>query len=90
MKTLTINIDERVLSELEYLVHLHQQHGAMSPVQNINDLINTVLNSIADGSRRPGAWERQLLDMLGLVADCSEHHTYRAHYGAPAIQTTSK
>ena len=83
MKTLTIHIDENVLNELEYLVHLHQQHGAMSPIQNLNDLINTVLVSIADGSRRPGAWERQLFDMLGLVADCPEHYTYRSTYGAP-------
>lgn len=83
MKTLTLNIDECVLSELEYLVQLQQQHGAMSPVQNLDELINTVLISIADGSRRPGAWERQLLDMLGLVADCPEHCTYRSNYGVP-------
>lgn len=83
MKTLTINIDERVLNELEYLVCLHQQYGAINAVENVDVLINTVLNSIADGSRRPGAWKRQLLDMLGLVADCSEHYTYRSHYGQP-------
>ena len=52
----------------------------------LEDLINTVLNSIADGSRRPGAWERQILDMLGLVADCPEHHTYRATYGEPKAE----
>ena len=86
MKTVTLHINGRILSELEYLTHLHQQHGAINTVDNVEDLINTVLHSIADGSRRPGAWERQILDMLGLVADCSEHHTYRATYGAPETE----
>jgi len=83
MKTLTLHISERVLDELKYLVQLHQQHGVINTIENVDELINTVLHSIADGSRRPGAWERQILDMLGLVADCDEHHIYRAHYGTP-------
>jgi hypothetical protein len=83
MKTVILHINERVLSELEYLTKLHQKHSAINAVENVEDLINTVLNSIADGSRRPGAWERQILDMLSLVADCPEHHAYRATYGAP-------
>jgi len=32
-----------------------------------------VLASIADGRRRPGAWERQLLELMGLVAESEEH-----------------
>lgn len=86
MKTLNLTISEHILSELEYLVQLHQQHGAISPADNVEALIIGVLHSIADGSRRPGAWERQILDMLGLVADCQEHYTYRATYGAPKIK----
>lgn len=48
---------------------------------SVEALVDYVLGSIADGSRRPGSWERELLEMLGLVADCEEHHQYRARYG---------
>jgi hypothetical protein len=78
-----IEISAAVLQELEYLVELHRQHGAPNPQATVEDLVGYVLASVADGSRRPGAWERQLLEMMGLVACCDEHQEYRAHYGRP-------
>jgi hypothetical protein len=81
-----IEINSHVLKELQYLVELHQQYGAANPQHSVEDLVGYVLASVADGSRRPGAWERQLLDMMGLVADCDEHHTYRPTHGKPEAQ----
>ena len=76
-----INIHPEVLKELEYLVELHQRYGAPAPMDSVESLVSYVLASVADGSRRPGAWERQLLEMMGLVAEGDEHHYYRAQYG---------
>lgn len=81
-KNLTIEIDAAVLAELEYIVYLHRQHGAPNPAQSLDELVRYVLSSVADGSRRPGSWERGLLDSMGLVAECAEHQQYRAHYGS--------
>ncbi len=78
-----IEINAHVLKELEYLVALHQHSGASNSMHSVEDLVGFVLASVADGSRRPGAWERQLLEMMGLVADCDEHHIYRSQYGKP-------
>lgn len=77
-------IEPNVYRELEYLVALHQQHGAANPMESVEQLVGFVLAAIADGSRRPGSWERQLLDRLGLVADCDAHRQYRGSYGAPS------
>lgn len=79
----SIEIHPEVLKELQYLVELHQQHDAPNPMSSVEDLVAYVLASVADGSRRPGAWERQLLELMGLVAECDAHHQYRAHYGKP-------
>ena len=77
-----ITIDDGVLKELEYMVSLHQRCGAPAACNNVPDLVAYILSSMADGSRRPGSWERQMLEMMGLVADCPEHNEYRANYGA--------
>ena len=50
-------------------------------MDSVESLVNYVLSSVADGSRRPGSWERHLLEMMGLVVDSDEHHHYRAQYG---------
>lgn len=78
-----VTIHPEVARELEYIVQLHQKHGAPNPFTSVEDLVNFVLASVADGSRRPGAWERQMLEMMGIVADGSEHQVYRSSYGAP-------
>ena len=63
------------------MIELHQEHGAPNKMESVEDLVAYILGSIADGSRRPGAWERQMLDMMGLVSDSSDHHIYRPKYG---------
>lgn len=78
-----IEINPEVLKELEYLVALHRKCGAPNPQGSVEDLVAYVLSAVADGSRRPGAWERQMLNMMGLVADCEEHLEYREKYGEP-------
>ncbi|MFC3120020.1 hypothetical protein [Agaribacter flavus] len=77
----SIILTPALVAEFEYIVALHKRHGAPNPMTSMEDLVGYILASIADGSRRPGSWERQLLDMMGLVADCDAHHVYRAHYG---------
>jgi len=79
-----IDLNPEVLKELEYIVALHKQHGAPNPMESVEQLVGFVLASVADGSRRPGAWERGMLEQMGLVADCDEHQQYRAHYGPAA------
>jgi hypothetical protein len=81
--TKTVEIHPEVLKELQYIVALHKENSAPKQMATVEDLASFVLASIADGSRRPGAWERQLLTMMGLVADCTEHEQYRSNYGAP-------
>lgn len=80
---MNIEINEHVLKELEYMVELHQQYGAVNQMASVEELVAYVLASIADGSRRLGSWERQLLSPMGLVAECMEHETYRSTYGKP-------
>lgn len=82
----TVNIDQDVYREFEYMVKLHSAHGAPNPHRNVEDLVNYVLSAVADGSRRPGSWERGLLQDMGLVADCDEHNTYRNYYGEQSEQ----
>jgi hypothetical protein len=84
-----VTIHPEVLKELEYIVALHQQHGAPNPMASVESLVAFVLASVADGSRRPGAWERGMLEQMGLIAECDEHNIYRAHYG-PAQPTKGK
>ncbi len=79
-----ITISPAVLKELEYMVKLHQEHGAPNPMDSVEQLVGFVLASVADGSRRPGAWERGLLEQMGLIAEGEAHQVYRRDYGAPA------
>jgi hypothetical protein len=78
-----VTIDNGVLAELQHIVDLHREHGAPNPFDDVESLVGFVLASVADGSRRPGAWERTVLEAMGVVADCPEHHLHRADYGAP-------
>ena len=76
-------IDNGVLAELQHIVDLHRKHGAPNPFDDVESLVGFVLACVADGSRRPGAWERTVLEAMGLVADCPQHQLYRAADGAP-------
>lgn len=79
--TETIQVDSTLMKEFHYMVMLHQTYGADYQVEGIHELINYILRSIADGSRRPGSWERQMLEQMGLVAHSDEHQYYRSSYG---------
>jgi hypothetical protein len=83
MKKITLQLGTNTYSELAYLVALQKEHGAPNPYQSVEELLVYVASAIADGARRPGAWERQMLDMMGLVPDTPLAHSYRAQYGAP-------
>ncbi|MDD5411283.1 MAG: hypothetical protein PHF31_07700 [Methylobacter sp.] len=79
-----IEISDGIYSEIEYLHELikNGNSGDLS-IESPTELINYILSVVADGSRKPGSWERGLLDSMGIVADCSEHHVYRQTYGKP-------
>jgi hypothetical protein len=80
---ITVILSSGVVAELRYLIELN---GRMSPSlvpDTVEELITQVMTAVADGSRRPGAWERQVIEMLGLVADCPEHESHRKQYGRP-------
>lgn len=82
-ESITLDIPVPVLAELSYLVSLHQKHGATNPQHSLDELILAVLTAVSDGSRRPGSWERQMLEMMGLVADTPVHRVYRELEGEP-------
>ena len=80
---ITLQLAPSVMAELEYLIKLQARSGAPNPFTTVEELLSYVAGAVADGSRRPGAWERQLLDMMGLTPDAPEAQVYRAHYGEP-------
>lgn len=77
-----ITLDPHVEAEFKYMLDLLEIDGN-SPFDGVESLVAYILSSIADGSRRPGSWERGMLRQMGLVADCDAHHVYRATYGEP-------
>ena len=81
-----IEINESVLAEFEYMVQLHQEYGAPNAMPDVKTLVGYILASVADGSRRPGSWERQMLNSMGLVAETEKHECYRGFYGSPDTQ----
>lgn len=81
-----IQINPLVFRELEYIVALHHEYGAPAKAESVTELVNHILACIADGSRRPGSWERGLLMQMGLIADCDQHALYRASYGQPMTE----
>ena len=77
-----IEIDDDLFSEFKYLAELHGKSGT-TWLNSPEKIIIHVLRSVADGSRRPGSWERGMLTSTGITCDRDEHHVYRAEYGAP-------
>ncbi|MFD1244002.1 hypothetical protein ACFQ3H_02315, partial [Paralysiella testudinis] len=69
-------------SEFLYMAELLNKEAAYPRLYQY--IIYQVLYAAADGSRRPGGWERGLLERMGLVADCPEHQVYRAEFGRPS------
>ena len=81
--TIKVKMSPRVVAELKYLIELNQLMPDSFVPGTVEELISQVMIAVADGSRRPGAWEREVISMLGLVADCPEHNEYRPVYGRP-------
>jgi replicative superfamily II helicase len=81
-----IEINDIIIKELQYMIELHRVHGPSHYLENVEQLASFILASIADGSRRPGSWERNLLIPMNLVADCAEHNCYREEYGQPSVE----
>lgn len=78
-----VTIDHEVLKELQYILHLGNNAEKGAPVQfrTVQELTDYILQSVADGSRRPGSWERSMLESMGLISECPQHHVYRKKYG---------
>ncbi|MFI3184767.1 MAG: hypothetical protein QX198_02165 [Methylococcaceae bacterium] len=83
VNTVSVEIDGDIFAEFEYLLTLLKKSDNADGLDNTADLINYILMGFADGSRRPGSWERGMLDSMSLVADCEEHQAYRENYGDP-------
>ena len=78
-----VAVPRGVAAELRYLLDLIADMPYGPAPTSIENLCVYVMTAIADGSRRPGSWERHLLDSLGLVSERVEHHVYRPDYGPP-------
>ncbi len=74
----SIKIHPSIYSEFELMAELLRKDGGE---QSAEDLIEYVLMSIADGSRRPGAWERGMLEQMGILSEQPEQQEYRSNYG---------
>lgn len=80
-----LNLHPSILAELDYLVKLHKEYGAPNQYPSVEELLAYVANAVADGSRRPGAWERGLLEQMGLVPGTPLAEMYRSQYGDPEL-----
>lgn len=78
-----VEIPQGVASELRYLRELLADMPYAPKLTSMEDLFRYVMTAIADGSRQPGSWERELLAKLNLVSERDEHHVYRRKYGPP-------
>lgn len=78
-----VELPSGVASELRYLLDLMEDESWGVAYATIEELCSYVMTTIADGSRRPGSWERQVLESMGLVSERLEHHVYRSDYGPP-------
>ena len=83
-ENLTITINPHIKKELEFLFKsLKEDENSHFEFESTEHLINYILSCVADGSRRPGAWERTMLQMMGLVPDNEIFNNYRKEYGEP-------
>ncbi|WP_448476880.1 hypothetical protein [Pseudoxanthomonas mexicana] len=71
-----LEVDAAIHRELRYLVALLQRGPDGHRVGSVPTLISWVLCCVANGSRRPGSWERNVISAMGLPSECDEHHVY--------------
>lgn len=80
-KHVTVALPAEIAAELEYLISVTKAAPA-GGFGSVADLLRHVAISIADGSRRPGSWERPMLASMGIVSgDEPELRSYRREYG---------
>ena len=63
---ITVHLADQTVAELGDLLR-NSQGPTVSDIEGIEDLISLVLLHIADGWRRPGSWERRILEQMGLA-----------------------
>ncbi|MDP2903090.1 MAG: hypothetical protein Q8N96_08265 [Methylovulum sp.] len=83
-----LEIDSGVIEELKYIQYLHEESGSTLPIKNdVNDLINYILASVAIGSCKPRSCEREIVQQLRLVVfSHDDHFKERDCFGRPALQ----
>ncbi len=86
---IVVRLSPAVVAELQYLIRLCRDDPCSCAPGTLEDLVTHVMVAVANGSRRPGAWERAVISMLGLVSSNPEHQIYRSAYGDPAKATSS-
>lgn len=76
-----IHIDDDIFREFDYMLKLHKRSGKPVLADTAEDLIRYALLTIANGSKRPDSWEREVTKRLGLIADHDTHDSYRGPSG---------
>ncbi len=79
MTPITLTVSEGVVTELQYMVDLHQRHGAANAAGHVDGLVGFVRASVG----RLGSWERSMPESMDSLADGDEHQQYRASCGSP-------
>ena len=63
----TINADTHL--QLRKIVALHDDLGAANKQKSVQCLVDYVLGAVVDGFNRPGSWEGELVEKMGLMPD---------------------
>ena len=82
MAKIEIEIDDSVKAELDYIIECASKDNHFY-YKDINSALSYLAGAWADAGRRPGAWERDCFNQLGLIPDCQEFRHYRPKYGNP-------
>ena len=77
-----IEIEDSVKSELDYIMKCASKDSNFY-YEDIGIVLSYLARAWADAGRRPGAWERDCFNQLGLIPDCEELSYYRQSYGDP-------
>lgn len=78
-----VALPAEIAAELEYLISVTKAAPA-GGFESTAELLRHVAISIADGSRRPGSWERPMLVSMGIVSGDESELRSRREYGRPA------
>lgn len=79
-KHVSVALPPVIAAELEYLISVTKAAPA-GGFESVAELLRYVAISIADGSRRPGSWERPVLVSMGIVSGDEPELRSRREYG---------